>query len=385
MTCGACGPVLGRCPVPNHHDAPARDRYRTPLTAQPRTEPRCLEAPGSHDLRRPGGAATMAAVTEPPVDPSRADRRPSEPAVRDAVDGLEPGRSSAGTPAAAARRRGRAADRGRAARRPGARRLRDEPRDEAGPAVSDGAARDRDGARRCAAAKLAAPGRPTPPIAAAESARPGSSTCASPIDALERRRRRDPRATRRLGPRRRLAAPRVVNVEFVSANPTGPLHIGNARGAFVGDLLCRVLEAGGQRVTREYYFNDSGGQIRNLGASVVALRRGEPVPEDGYKGDYVADLAAALPDDVWAEATRRRRRHGRDRRATGRPAASARGSRRASRRSASTSTSGRARPGSTTRAGSTGRSSGCASAATSTSRTARSGSARPTSATTRTG
>ena len=97
--------------------------------------------------------------------------------------------------------------------------------------------------------------------------------------------------------------PRVVNVEFVSANPTGPLHIGNARGAFVGDLLARVLEAGGQRVTREYYFNDSGGQIRNLGASVAALRRGEPVPDDGYKGDYVADLVAELPDDIWSEAT----------------------------------------------------------------------------------
>ena len=99
------------------------------------------------------------------------------------------------------------------------------------------------------------------------------------------------------------ATPRVVNVEFVSANPTGPLHIGNARGAFVGDLLSRVLEAGGQKVTREYYFNDSGGQIRNLGASVVALRRGEPVPEDGYKGDYVRELADALPDDIWSQAT----------------------------------------------------------------------------------
>jgi arginyl-tRNA synthetase len=96
---------------------------------------------------------------------------------------------------------------------------------------------------------------------------------------------------------------RVVNVEFVSANPTGPLHVGNARGAFVGDLLCRVLEAGGQRVTREYYFNDSGGQISVLGSSVAALKRGEAVPEDGYKGDYVADLAAELPDDIWTTAT----------------------------------------------------------------------------------
>ena len=98
------------------------------------------------------------------------------------------------------------------------------------------------------------------------------------------------------------AAPRKVNVEFVSANPTGPLTIGNARGAFVGDLLCRVLEAGGQQVTREYYFNDSGSQVIKLGASVIATRLGEPVPEDGYHGDYVAELATAVPDDVWAEA-----------------------------------------------------------------------------------
>jgi arginyl-tRNA synthetase len=96
--------------------------------------------------------------------------------------------------------------------------------------------------------------------------------------------------------------PRRVNVEFVSANPTGPLTVGNARGAFVGDLLCRVLEAGGQQVTREYYFNDSGAQINHLGASVFALRRGEPVPDDGYKGAYVEALAREVPDDVWAAA-----------------------------------------------------------------------------------
>jgi arginyl-tRNA synthetase len=97
--------------------------------------------------------------------------------------------------------------------------------------------------------------------------------------------------------------PRAVNVEFVSANPTGPLHIGNARGAFIGDLLSRVLEAGGQRVTREYYFNDVGGQIPNLGASIAAIRRGEPVPDDGYHGDYVHELAANMPDETWAQAT----------------------------------------------------------------------------------
>ncbi len=97
--------------------------------------------------------------------------------------------------------------------------------------------------------------------------------------------------------------PQSINVEFVSANPTGPLTVGNARGAFVGDLLCRVLEGAGHRVTREYYFNDFGAQVRNLGLSVAAIRRGEPIPDDGYHGDYVADLAAAVPDEVWNEAT----------------------------------------------------------------------------------
>jgi arginyl-tRNA synthetase len=98
-------------------------------------------------------------------------------------------------------------------------------------------------------------------------------------------------------------APRV-DVEFVSANPTGPLHVGNARGAFVGDLLARVLDAAGGRTTREYYFNDFGAQVRNLGLSVVAVRAGEPVPEDGYHGDYVTELAADLPDEVLETADR---------------------------------------------------------------------------------
>jgi arginyl-tRNA synthetase len=101
----------------------------------------------------------------------------------------------------------------------------------------------------------------------------------------------------------RAPEPRRINVEFVSANPTGPLTIGNARGAFVGDLLCRVLEGVGHPVTREYYFNDFNAQVRNLGLSVVARRTGEPIPEDGYPGDYVKELAAQVPDDVWAEAT----------------------------------------------------------------------------------
>ncbi len=97
--------------------------------------------------------------------------------------------------------------------------------------------------------------------------------------------------------------PLHLNLEFVSANPTGPLHVGNARGAFVGDLLTRVLEGGGHTVTREYYFNDSGAQIRNLGASVAARRLGADVPEDGYRGAYVEELARQLPEDVWAAAS----------------------------------------------------------------------------------
>jgi arginyl-tRNA synthetase len=97
-------------------------------------------------------------------------------------------------------------------------------------------------------------------------------------------------------------APLRIDVEFVSANPTGPLHVGNARGAFVGDVLCRVLAAAGHEVTREYYFNDFGGQVKALGASVRALRAGEPIPEDGYRGDYVKEMAASVPAEIVAAA-----------------------------------------------------------------------------------
>jgi arginyl-tRNA synthetase len=140
------------------------------------------------------------------------------------------------------------------------------------------------------------------PVAAAEVAPPGFINLRLRDGALESTMAAilaDPRAWGKLVG----AAGRSVNVEFVSANPTGPLHVGNARGAFIGDMLSRVLEAGGQQVTREYYFNDSGGQIRNLGASLAAIKRGEPVPEDGYKADYVVDLAAELPADLWDAAT----------------------------------------------------------------------------------
>jgi arginyl-tRNA synthetase len=98
--------------------------------------------------------------------------------------------------------------------------------------------------------------------------------------------------------------PEHINVEFVSANPTGPLHIGNARGAFGGDLLCRVLSAAGHKVEREYYFNDFGSQVKNLGASVVAIRENTEIPEDGYRGDYVYDMARDVPPSVFEEAER---------------------------------------------------------------------------------
>jgi len=99
----------------------------------------------------------------------------------------------------------------------------------------------------------------------------------------------------------RVADPHRINVEFVSANPTGPLTVGNARGAFVGDLLSRVLEAVGHEVTREYYFNDYNAQVRNLGLSVLARHEGRDVPEDGYHGDYVHQLAEQVPGELWQQ------------------------------------------------------------------------------------
>ncbi len=88
---------------------------------------------------------------------------------------------------------------------------------------------------------------------------------------------------------------RQVLVEFVSANPTGPLVAASGRHAAYGDALSRVLAHHGHRVWREYYFNDAGGQIERLGQSVLARARGEDPPEDGYQGGYVSDLAAQIP------------------------------------------------------------------------------------------
>jgi arginyl-tRNA synthetase len=90
-----------------------------------------------------------------------------------------------------------------------------------------------------------------------------------------------------------------VQVEFVSANPTGPLHVGHGRGAAVGDCLARLLDANGWNVTREFYYNDAGAQIDNLTISVLARCKGistehESFPENGYRGEYINDIAAAF-------------------------------------------------------------------------------------------
>lgn len=112
----------------------------------------------------------------------------------------------------------------------------------------------------------------------------------------------------------------VINLEFVSANPTGPIHIGGARWAAFGDALARIFEASGAEVVREYYFNDHGAQIDKFAKSLLARARGEEVPQDGYGGQYITDIAdqvtatqlaegspepASLEDDAALEVFRR--------------------------------------------------------------------------------
>jgi arginyl-tRNA synthetase len=105
-------------------------------------------------------------------------------------------------------------------------------------------------------------------------------------------------------------SPERILVEFVSANPTGPLHVGGGRHAAYGDALVRLLEAVGQEVQREFYVNDAGGQIDRFAASIAARMRGEEPPEDGYGGDYLVDLAERIaaegigPSELEAIGTR---------------------------------------------------------------------------------
>ena len=86
----------------------------------------------------------------------------------------------------------------------------------------------------------------------------------------------------------------VINLEFISANPTGPLHLGHTRWAALGDAMKRLLKASGAEITAEYYINDAGAQMDNFGRSVLARAKGEPTPENGYPGAYVDDLAKAV-------------------------------------------------------------------------------------------
>ena len=94
-----------------------------------------------------------------------------------------------------------------------------------------------------------------------------------------------------------------VNVEFVSANPTGLLHVGTARGAAIGDSICRILDFAGYDVTREYYINDAGSQITNLALSIQARYKElfgleAEIPEDGYAGQDIIDIAKQLKDEI---------------------------------------------------------------------------------------
>jgi arginyl-tRNA synthetase len=105
-----------------------------------------------------------------------------------------------------------------------------------------------------------------------------------------------------------------INLEFVSANPTGPIHIGGTRWSAVGDALGRLLSTQGAQVVREYYFNDHGAQIDRFTNSLIAAAKGEPTPDDGYAGDYIADIAdqvlakepdaLSLPDEQMRETFR---------------------------------------------------------------------------------
>ncbi len=106
------------------------------------------------------------------------------------------------------------------------------------------------------------------------------------------------------------AEPERILVEFVSANPTGPLHVGGGRGAAYGDAVVRLLRAVGHEAEREYYINDAGTQVTNFARSIAARMRGEEVPENGYKGDYVVELARRIaaegvdPEDLEAVGAR---------------------------------------------------------------------------------
>ena len=118
---------------------------------------------------------------------------------------------------------------------------------------------------------------------------PASSTSDSTRRPPARSPRRSSTRVPRYGRTRHARRRRSINLEFVSANPTGPLHIGHTRWAALGDSIGRVLRAAGADVANEYYINDAGTQMDNFGLSVLAAAKGEPTPEGGYPGSYIAD------------------------------------------------------------------------------------------------
>jgi arginyl-tRNA synthetase len=130
-------------------------------------------------------------------------------------------------------------------------------------------------------------------ISAAEIAGPGFLNFRLAAHAQGEQVRQVLRSGQRFGFSDDLAGSRI-NLEFVSANPTGPIHLGGTRWAAVGDALGRILSSQGAEVTREYYFNDAGAQIDRFVRSLIAAAKGEPVPEDGYAGAYITDLAAEV-------------------------------------------------------------------------------------------
>ncbi|WP_448627204.1 arginine--tRNA ligase [Geodermatophilus sp. URMC 64] len=138
--------------------------------------------------------------------------------------------------------------------------------------------------------------RAHPGIASVDIAGPGFLNLVLAKDALGQIAVRAVTAGAEYGRTEVLAGQRL-NLEFVSANPTGPVHIGGTRWAAVGDALARLLESSGADVTREYYFNDAGAQIDRFARSLQAAAKQQPVPEDGYAGAYIDDIAAQVVEE----------------------------------------------------------------------------------------